>query len=123
MNEHEITEQGKELIMDSVDKIPASEGVIKRARRMYVTVQHPRAMPCGHRLDMGRQPTHRNCQSCWLAFFQNHGEIVQQCDEMFQADGGQLLIQLQGIKFVRRFLNFMSTIAAWEKAAKEAQER
>jgi hypothetical protein len=93
---------------------------MRKLRKQYVTVQHPKVVACGHSLDLSRQPAHTNCESCWFAWFQNHGEVVQQCDEMFQADGGVLIVQLQGKKFLHRYLQFMSTLAAWEKENAQA---
>jgi hypothetical protein len=90
-------------------------GEIKKLRKKYITVQHPKVVVCQHRLDLNKQPVHRNCQSCWFAWFQNHGEIVQQLDEMFVADGEQLIIQLQGKKFYHRWRQFMATIAQWKQ--------
>lgn len=81
----------------------------------YTSVKLPRVNVCRHKLDLRRQPRQRNCQYCWFAFFQNHGEVVQQCDEMFQADGGVLLVELQGKKFLHRFRQFMATIAQWKQ--------
>lgn len=102
-----------------------TEGEIKKLRKQYVTVQLPRVLACQHRLDLSRQPRHRNCETCWFAWFNSHGEIVQQCDEMFQADRGVMLTNLQGTKFVKRFLQSMSTIASWKatEAVKENSEQ
>lgn len=94
---------------------PLTEGEIKKLRKQYITVQHPKVIGCGHRLDLNRQPTHRNCQTCWFAWFQNHGEIVQQLDEMYVADGEKLIIQLQGKKFYHRWRQFMATVAQWKE--------
>lgn len=90
-------------------------GKMKKLRKQFITVQHPKVAACGHELDLSRQPVHKNCDTCWFAWFQNHGEIVQQCDEMFQADGGKMIIQLQGKKFLHRWRQFMATMAQWQK--------
>jgi hypothetical protein len=74
-------------------------------------------------LDLSRQPKHRNCESCWFAWFQNHGEIVQQLDEMHMADGDALIIQLQGEKFYHRWRQFMATVAQWQQTQTETNEQ
>lgn len=92
-----------------------SIGEIKKLRKQYVTIAHPRVAGCGHRLDLNRQPRHRNCQTCWFAWFQNHGEICQQLDEMHQASGDAMIVQLQGKKFLHRWRMFMATVAQWKQ--------
>lgn len=89
-------------------------GELKLLRKQYITVQHPRVIACLHRLDMGRQPRHRNCEHCWFAWFQNHGEVVQQLDEMHTSDNDGLIIYLQGSKFYHRWRQFMATVAQWK---------
>ena len=98
-------------------KVTITPGEAKRLRKQFVTVHHPRVVHCQHRLDLNTQPRQRNCEHCWFAWFQNHGEVVQQLDEMFVADGGALIVQLQGKKFLHRWRQFMATIASWEKVA------
>lgn len=92
-----------------------TEDEIKKLRKQYITVQHPRVIGCKHRLDLSRQPRHRNCQTCWFAWFNNHGEVVQQLDEMHTAGGDTLIVQLQGKKFLHRWRQFMATVAQWQK--------
>ncbi len=92
---------------------------IRRARKQYVTVQHPRVIPCGHKLDLSRKPIHINCPSCVFAWFQNHGEICQQLDEMYNVHGPDSIIQLQGIKFYKQWRKFMATVAQWKKTEEE----
>ncbi len=95
-----------------------SEGELKKLRKQYVTIQHPRVSACGHKLDMGRKPR-LNCQHCWFAFFQNHGEMVQQLDEMYTQEGKELIIQLQGIQFYDMWRKFLSTVANWKQENNE----
>ena len=92
-----------------------SEGELKKLRKVYVTVAHPKVKGCGHSLDLNRQPVHRNCEHCWFSWFSNHKEIVEQCDEMFKADNGKLMTQLQGVTFTKRFTQFMATLAQWKQ--------
>lgn len=98
--------------------VEPTENDFKLVRKQFTTIQHPRVVGCGHRLDMSRKPRHSNCQYCYFTFFQNHAEVTKQCDEMFKEDP-RLITQLQGVKFTKRFTQFMSTLAQW----KEAQER
>ena len=86
------------------------------------TCHLPVVKACGHRLDLHVQPSHRNCEDCWFAFFNTHGELCQQLDEMHTSEGGDsAIIQLQGAKFLHRWKQFMATIAQW-KIEHEAQE-
>jgi hypothetical protein len=87
-------------------KSPAGNGVYIT----YQTVKHMRPT-CGHRLDLHRLPKHRNCNFCWVAFWQNNGEAVKTADEMFNSDHPEALEQIIGTKGVRKFLGFMSVIA------------
>jgi len=112
-------ENVEHIVVDSIplerERPPLSIGEIKKLRKQYVTVQHPRVIACQHELNLNAQPTHRNCESCWFAWFQNHGEIVQQLDEMHTSGNDAAIIQLQGKKFYRRWRQFMSTIAQWKQ--------
>jgi hypothetical protein len=120
ITKEELEQAANQLVVDSIDptkKLTPLE--IRKLRKQYVTVKLPRVSPCNHRLDLSRQPRNRNCQMCWFAWFQNHGEIVQQLDEMFQEHGANLIISLQGQKFYHRWRQFMATIAQW-KAYQEA---
>jgi hypothetical protein len=76
---------------------------------------------CGHKFRPGHEPKNRNCERCWFTFFNAHGELTKACDEVFQQFGPDGLSQLRGPKFTRNYLKFMSTLAAWKKAADEAQ--
>lgn len=89
---------------------PPTEGELRLLRKQFITMQHSKVAGCGHKYDPERQPRHRNCDFCWLAFFQNHGEIVQTTDEIFQTRGKHLIIELQGKVFFNNFLKFMSTV-------------
>jgi hypothetical protein len=116
--EEQLAEAGENVETVVQDSIPLqreqpnlSEGEKKKLRKQYVTIQHPIVKACGHTLDLSRQPRHNNCQHCVFAFFQNHGELVQQLDEMHTSGKDALIIQLQGKKFYRNWRRFMSTIA------------
>jgi hypothetical protein len=89
------------------------------------TCHLPVVKACGHRLDLHVQPSHRNCEDCWFAFFNTHGELCRQLDEMHMSEGGDsAIIQLQGVKFLHRWRQFMSTIARWkfEQAAEQMKK-
>ena len=88
---------------------------MRKLRKQFVTVQYGKIPSCGHSYNPEGYPRHKNCDSCWFVFFQNHGELVQQCDEMFQADGGAMIEQVQGKKFLHRWRQFMATVAQWQK--------
>lgn len=94
-----------------------TEGELKKIRKAYVTKQHPQVIACGHSLDLDRQPTQRNCEHCWFAWFNNHGEVVQQLDEMYTSGKTDEIIILQGIKFYKMWRKFMATIAGWQRVA------
>jgi len=114
------------LVVDSIDhenkRVTITPGELKRVNKQFVTVQHPRVIGCQHRLDLSRQPRHRNCETCWFAWFQNHGEVVQQLDEMHVAEGDDLIEQLQGKKFLHRWRQFMSTIASWKEVTEVTEK-
>jgi hypothetical protein len=102
-------------------KPPLTQTEIRKLRRQFITVVHPRVAACGHKHVADKQPRHRNCPHCWFAWFQNHGELVQTTDELHSTEGGiAMILQLQGAKFLRRFRQFMSTIAHFK--AQETQE-
>lgn len=92
---------------------PATAGVLK----------YRRIPSCGHKFVPGREPRHRNCESCWFTFFQVHGELVRTADEIHKQFGVAGLRQLKGPKFTKNFTRFMSTIAQWRKTAEEAAAR
>jgi hypothetical protein len=98
-----------------------TEADMRKLRKQYVTIQLPKVIACKHRLDLSRQPRHRNCEHCWWAWFNNHGEIVQQLDEMHTSGQDDVIIQLQGSKFFKRWLQFMSTVANFKLQQEAAQ--
>jgi hypothetical protein len=98
---------------------PLTRRQIGAIRKQYVTIQHPRVRTCNHRLDLNAQPRHRNCQYCWFAWFNGHGEVVQQLDEMHTSGTDALIISLQGVKFLHRWLQFMATVARFKAEQQE----
>ena len=111
-------QQQAEAAATNIDLSPeAIKAMAKKWNRENVTCKLPRVIGekgCGHRLDLSHQPRHRNCEQCLFAWFNAHGEIVQQLDEMHNNGNDKMIIELQGKKFLHRFLQFMSTIAQWK---------
>jgi len=98
-------------------EVEITRGEYKEDRRLHFTVRHNRLPSCGHKFDPNGEPRHRNCEMCWFAFFQVHGELTQGLDELFAQHGEKGLLQVRGKKFVKNFLRFMSTLAQWKKTA------
>lgn len=117
----ETAEQQQAAIPLEREHVEPTPGELKKLRKQYVTIQHPRVVACQHRLDLSRQPRHRNCQSCWFAWLNEHGEIVQQLDEMHTSGNDAIIIQLQGSKFFKRWLQFMATVAQWKQQEQNEQ--
>ena len=115
-----VSDDGKEKILDAAESQVTPESMPK-LRKMYMTVKHPRVIACQHRLDLGRQPRHRNCESCWYAFFANHKEVVDQLHEMHTNEQDEAIVALQGKKFLHRWRQFMATIIEWSQQT-ETQE-
>lgn len=83
----------------------------KLAMRHLFTVRNNIVVQCGHKLTAFGEPTQANCDSCWFAFFNAHGEFVQAVDEAYQQHGAKFVESLKGRKFVKNFQKFMSTVA------------
>lgn len=98
--------------------IPITKSEYKKGILKEFTVKH-KPLPCGHKLVAGQPPRHRNCQACWFTFFQVHGELTQAVDEAYNANGTEvgkaLITQLRGVKFLKQFLRFMSTVALYKE--------
>lgn len=84
-------------------------------------VKYP-VLACGHKYRNEFEPNHRNCERCWFAFFQTHGELTQAVEEAYQTGGAKLVSKLRGPKFLHQFLKFMSTVAL-VKMQQEAAEK
>lgn len=78
----------------------------KNLLRLYFTVRRPVVEGCGHKIDTERPPKN-NCEICWFAWFNSHGEIVQ---STVQADK-RFVVQIFGEKFLKMFNKFMATVA------------
>jgi hypothetical protein len=103
-----------------------TEAQFRLLRGRYFTVRHYTVPECGHKLDMINEPSFRNCEYCWWAFFSSHGELVQVTDEAFQTHGSAFVDRMRGVKYRKMFTRYMSTLAAFQKQAAElkaAQEK
>jgi hypothetical protein len=104
------------------DHIEITKSEYKAAMRREFTVRHIRLPICGHKFVPTDEygPRHRNCQSCWFAFFQVHGVLTQEIEKAYQEHGPDIIRQTRGPKFLKMFLTFLGTIAQWKKASEEA---
>lgn len=108
------------------NKKPLSEAEFRKLRGKYFTVRHHTVAECGHKLDMINEPTFRNCEYCWFAFFSSHGELIQVTDEAFQTHGAAFLDKMRGRHYRKMFTRYMSTLSAFKleaDAMKAAQEK
>ena len=104
---------------EAVEKVPGLSDY-KNYMRQFFTVRRQRVVECGHKYNEMVQPR-TNCEHCWFAFLNTHGDMVKIADEIFVKENGrELLTRLQGAKFVKMFTRFMSTIARW-KAENDAK--
>lgn len=98
---------------EAIAKLTPQE--IRKLRGAYFTVRRAQVAICEHRYNPGDFPRHRNCESCWFAFYNEHGELVKQMDEVYQEYGKAALDNLVGKKPATMFLRFMSTVAKMTK--------
>lgn len=73
---------------------------------------------CGHKLGFEDTPR-TNCESCWFAYFNTHGEATKVIAEMYEKHGGETLKAMRGLKFLKMFRKFMATLARF----KDEQEK
>ena len=95
---------------------------LRQLRGKYFTVRHPRTIGCDHHQDQINEPTFRNCESCWYAFFSTHGELVNVTHEAFSEHGAAFVEKLRGRKYVRMFTRFMSTMNRLREDAEKLQK-
>lgn len=88
--------------------------------RQQQTRHYHRVPMCGHKFIPGAAPRHRNCEACWFAFFNVHGELTQSIEELYAKHGATPVVRLLGKKLLHNWLKFMSTIATL-KSAQEAK--
>lgn len=92
--------------------------LVKRLRGKYFTVRHV-PMPCGHKLDVVNEPSHRNCETCWFYFFNTHPQLVEVADQMYRTLGANAVMGLRGGKFVKMFKRYMATMYHIMKARED----
>ena len=98
-----------------------TERQFRELRGKYFTVRHLRVKECGHLLDQINEPTYRNCEYCWWAFFSSHGELVNVTDEAFKEHGPAFVDKLRGKQYRKMFTAYMSTLAAFKLEADAMQ--
>lgn len=76
--------------------------------------QLPRVRGCGHVLDLKRQPRHRNCKSCWTAFFRNQDEMSENIAKIIVEQGAHRVSETFGIKFLQRFHEYCKLVERME---------
>lgn len=88
--------------------------------RAYWTVVHPRVSACWHKYD--NTIPRNNCEYCWFAFFQSHGELTAELDKAYRTEGKAVIVRTNGKKFANMFLRFMSTVAKFVEEQKGIDE-
>jgi len=84
----------------------------------------PRVRGCGHALDLKKQPRHRNCKSCWTAFFRNQDAMAENIAKIIVEQGQYRVAETFGIKFLKRFHEYcilVERVEALRKAYEEEQ--
>lgn len=108
-------------------RVEITRAEYKAAMRTEFTVKNNVNPMCGHRVTVGSVPSHHNCEACWFAYFQVHGEVTKLADEIFQQHGKKeaeaIITQIKGRKFFRNFLKFMSTVAKLKADIESAKEQ
>jgi len=94
---------------------PLTERQFRQLRNLYFTVRHTLVKECGHKIDMINEPRHRNCETCYWAWFSAHGELVQVADRALQEQGKSFLVKMRGRHFYEMFVRYMSTLARFKK--------
>ncbi len=80
-------------------------------RGKFFTVVHGAVESCGHLLGLNDEPTFRNCEHCWFAYFSSHADLVSMTGKIMATDGGRdSVVRIKGTKFVQMFLRFVKTL-------------
>jgi len=82
----------------------------------------PRVRGCGHKLDLKRQPRHRNCKVCWTAFFRNQDEMAENIAKILVEQGAHRIAETFGDKFLTRFHEYCSLVERMEALRKAFAE-
>lgn len=82
----------------------------KELMRKFFTVRRPTVQGCGHKIDPESEPK-GNCETCWFAWFNTHGDLIKALVEMDQQHGPETIIRMRGLKFYKNWRKFMATVA------------
>ncbi len=74
----------------------------------------PRVRGCGHPLDLKQQPRHRNCKSCWTAFFRNQDEMSENIAKVIVEQGQDRISETFGKKFLTSFHEYCKLVERME---------
>lgn len=96
------------------EKKPPTKAEYKKAMRVLFTQRHQLVDRCGHKFHPTDAPR-TNCDDCWIAYFQVHGEITKLCDEIFREQGFEVLARLKSKKYAKNFVRFMAGLAQYQK--------
>jgi hypothetical protein len=131
-DEYEFQESSEESIPEATKGIGAaviSSGTSdtpKAVKRALGAKFQPRQLPkvrgCGHSIDLARQPRHRNCESCWTAFFHNQPEMSENLAKNIQDQGVEPIVHVHGEKFLKRFVKYAILLAQVENLKKAYRE-
>jgi hypothetical protein len=78
-------------------------------------VRYPTIRGCGHKYREFQQPRHRNCDTCWNAFFFNQKELTENLARNITEQGPEIVTYIQGRKCLTEFLRFARLLAAYEQ--------
>ena len=104
-----------EAVSEPTEKKLPTPAEWRKLRGQFFTERRQTIAACGHKFYPENPPQHANCDDCWFAFFQTHGELTQSIEEAYQKLGLGLVERLQGRKVAREFLKFMGMLAALQR--------
>jgi hypothetical protein len=90
----------------------------KKYMHDFFTRRLKRVSECGHRFDEEREPR-TNCEWCWFAYLNMHGDMVKTAHQCFSDEGRDVLERIRGKKFTKFFIRFMATVAEFVAHQKE----
>jgi hypothetical protein len=82
----------------------------RELRGKFFTVRQEAVEPCGHPLGANDEPTMRNCQHCWYAYFSQHTDLVIATGKVLDVGGTVAIDRIRGTKFRVMFQRFMKTL-------------
>lgn len=83
----------------------------------------PRVRGCGHALDLKKQPRHRNCKSCWTAFFRNQDAMAENIAKIIVEQGQYRVAETFGRKFLKCFHEYCILVERVEALRKAYEEQ